>query len=386
MRVFAIVLEGFYAAATSSGSGGPLAVHRGKKVLDACPEARARGVHVGMPLAEARSVLATDGTFVEWEEESYREASRRWLEIVARYSDAVEPLSQHEALADLSGHPRPREAAAMLERDLRKAGFLPRCGLAPCRWVARLAARRGDPLGLAHADPRAYVADVPTTSLPIDPEAARRLLLLGYRTAGEVASLPLSVLSAQFGDRSHGIVRASLGRGDALVRPLFPENAVSARFAFEVSPETRQDLDAGLARVAREIGAGLGDLDAAGRAVELFLEREDGSVERIVRTFARPLTGEDDVANALGLMLPLSPREGIESVRARLPGVAAARRTQLDLQGGRSRSDAAEGVRAALGHVREAFGDGAVRLLADIPEPRWVRLRRAYRQLNGWVW
>ena len=100
-------------------------MHRDGRALDACPEARAAGILPGMALAEARSVLAGAGRLVAWEEEPYREASRRWLEAVAEYSDAVEPLRQHEALADLTGHPRPREAAEALWRALVNLGSNP---------------------------------------------------------------------------------------------------------------------------------------------------------------------------------------------------------------------------------------------------------------------
>lgn len=90
-----------------------------------------------MGLREARSVVAGDGVFVEWEEEPYRAARDRWLRIVSRYADVVEPTDQHEAYADLSGHPRPREAADRLQESLRAA--LPcsvHVGLGACRWVS----------------------------------------------------------------------------------------------------------------------------------------------------------------------------------------------------------------------------------------------------------
>ncbi len=386
MYLFACLLDGFYAAATPNPEGGPLVVQRDKRVLDANPLARSRGIGVGMPLAEARSILNDDGQIVEWTEEPYREASRRWLEVVAQYADAVEPLKQHEVLADLTGHPRPREAAASLERALVRAGFAPRCSVGGCRWVARLAARRGDPLGLAHSDPASYVGEVRLDALPLSPDEARRLSLLGYRTAADLAALSVDTLRAQFGDRAHGIAAAALGRGDAQVRAVFPADSVAARFTYESPPDTRQALDLGLLGLASEIGRALREADASGRTVELFLESEDGDVASIARTFARSVACEGDVANALGLMLPGSPSKRIASVRARLPGVETNRRVQLDMHGGRSRADRAESVRAALGHVREAYGEHSVRLVSEIREPRWVRVRRAYRQLNGWAW
>ena len=202
-------------------------VHRNKRVLDATAEARARGVVPGLSLAEARSALV-DGTFVEWEEEPFREANRRWLEVVAEYADAVEPLRQYEALADLTGHPRPREAAARLEKALRGVGCAPSTGLAGCRWVARLAARRGDPLGLAHSDPTGYVASVPLDSLPLTPEDAKRLGLLGHGTAHDLPRLSPDTLRTQFGKRAQGIAQAAIGRGEALVRPLPVRRSIGA--------------------------------------------------------------------------------------------------------------------------------------------------------------
>lgn len=389
MRYLAsIVLEGFYVSAAAREAGGPLVVHRGRKVIDACPAARERGVAPPMELTEARSILATGGTFVEWEEEIFREPQRRWLRVAAQFSDAVEPLSQHEALTDLSGHPRPREAAAQMERALReRLGLEPRVGLAACRWVARLAARRGDPLGLAHADPASYVSDVSVAQLPVPPEHARSLTLLGYRTAGDVARLPYETLSGQFGDGVLGIAQAAVGRGDSRVRALFPEGAASARFVFEGGPpETREALDAGLHRLAQEVGAELRESDRSGKVVELFLEAEDATVTRLRRSFARSLLHERDVLNALRLMLPEAPAFRVESIRARLPDLTAARRVQLDIGGGRSRSDSEEGVRVALHHVRGTFGDKSVRLASEIPEPRWVRVRRAYQEANGFSW
>ena len=132
--------------------------------------------------------------------------------------------------------------------------------------------------------------------------------------------------------------------------------------------------------------AALQDGDLAGRTVELFLEGEDASVTKAVRTFTSTLAREPDVRTALGLMLPHNPEARIASVRARLPGLRSTQRVQLDLQGGRSKSDQAESVRTALQQVRGTFGDGSVRLVSEIRASRRDRVRRAYRELNGWAW
>ncbi|RYD87203.1 MAG: hypothetical protein EOP61_36045, partial [Sphingomonadales bacterium] len=226
--IAAVLLEGFYASILPRAGGTPVVVHRDRKVLDACAIALERGVAVGMPLPEARAILGGEGHVVAWEEEPYRGAQRRWLRIVSEYSDVVEPLRQHEALVDLSGHPRPREAAARMEEALTdRLGLKARVGVAACRWVARLAARQGDPLGLAHSDPASYVASLPVHRLPIEPRQADTLRLLGYRTASDVARLDAAILRSQFDAEALGIETAVRGAGEGNVRPLFPPGSAA---------------------------------------------------------------------------------------------------------------------------------------------------------------
>src|SRR5688500_18634546 len=74
----------------------PLVVHRDKAVLCVDAKGRSKGIHAGMPLSEAKAILR-DGTFLPWEEEPYREAQQRWLDVCARFSDVIEPVEQHTA-------------------------------------------------------------------------------------------------------------------------------------------------------------------------------------------------------------------------------------------------------------------------------------------------
>ena len=144
--------------------------------------------------------------------------------------------------------------------------------------------------------------------------------------------------------------------------------------------------DAGLEALAREVGAAIGEGDLAGKHIEVFLEHEDATVTCVSRTFARPITSPLEVRCALGLLFPESPVRPAEAIRVRLPELEKARRTQLEIGGGRSRSDQAEGVRVALGNVRKTFGDKAVLLAAEKAEPREVLVQRAYQEANGYRW
>src|SRR6185312_699831 len=91
--------------------------------------------------------------------------------------------------------------------ELATAGFFPMYGVAGCRWIARLSARRGDSNGMALAVPRSYISRLPVSSLPISEQSARSLNLLGYKRIGDVAKVELDVLKSYFGEEAFEIKR-----------------------------------------------------------------------------------------------------------------------------------------------------------------------------------
>jgi nucleotidyltransferase/DNA polymerase involved in DNA repair len=80
--------------------------------------------------------------------------------------------------------------------------LLPAVGLARTRAAAHVATTTAG-AGVAVVVPpgreASFLSPLPTSMLPIDGEVAQRLNLLGLRTIGAVAALPLDALQAQFG-------------------------------------------------------------------------------------------------------------------------------------------------------------------------------------------
>ena len=387
MRVIAYVsIVGFYLKAL--GTVPPLTVlHREKVVLDADAEARSRGVTVGMPLAEAKVVLAKEGHFVEWDEEPFRKAQEAWIARAVEITDALEPDGQHAAFLDLSGHPRPLPVAQKLALELREAmGYSVRIGLAGSRWVAKESERRGDESGAALHIPEPFVASLSTKSLPLPREIKECLGLLGYLTVGQVATLSVATLQRQFGEVALDIQRLAKGGGPADVKPVFPVAALADRFVFDGPPETLQELEAGLYKIAVRLGNRLRHDDASAKTVELFLEGEDASTDVRLRTFSKPLGGTALLFASLKLMLTTLPKERLAAVRVRLTGVKRSRRVQLALDGERSRLDQERSMTAAVENARTAFGDQAVMRGSEKVEPRFRQVRRAYSEAYGWTW
>ena len=71
-------------------------------VAAASYEARAFGLHSGMPLATA-SRLCPQTIFIEGSFPRYRDASKKFMAILADFSPYLEPLSLDEAYLDVTG-------------------------------------------------------------------------------------------------------------------------------------------------------------------------------------------------------------------------------------------------------------------------------------------
>jgi len=347
-------------------------------------------------------MLAGEGHFEAWESEPYRQAQEHWLSVLAAFCDAIEPAGQHAAFADLSGHPNPESTSAHLLANLQKRlGLNVHLGLASARFVARMAAERGDPNFLALKNPKRFVAPFPVEALPVAAETSTRLRFLGYATIGQVTGLSLDLLRPVFGEGALEIERAAKGRGDAQVEAVYPPKCVSTRFSFEGPVETSETLDLGLIELAGQLAAGLSEHDGYSERMELFTESEDGLIHTLSRTFARSIHTARDALAALRLMLAEPPAKPIIGIRARLRDVKRSRPVQaaLAFSGTPSRlrrtspasgsgpiDDRTERTRTALAHIRGAFGDGVIQTGSELREPRWKEVRRVYRAANGWPW
>ena len=71
-------------------------------VASASYEARAFGLHAGMPLATACR-LCPQAVFIEGSFPKYRSASQRFMTILADFSPFLEPVSLDEAYLDITG-------------------------------------------------------------------------------------------------------------------------------------------------------------------------------------------------------------------------------------------------------------------------------------------
>jgi DNA polymerase IV len=241
---------------------------KGRGVVTAASyEARPFGVHSAMPIRTAAR-LCPQAIFLPVDMAKYARVSGEIMAILADFSPLVEPVSIDEAFIDLTGtaglHGPPLRAARTVKDRIRsEVGLVASLGLAPNKFLAKVASDLGKPDGLVEvtagreAD---FLAPLPIRRLwGVGAATERELASLGVATIGQLAQLPRATLEARLGRAGRDLRELALGRDD---RPVDPGGAPKSMGAEETFERDHRDLErlrrvlrAQAERVARELRA-----------------------------------------------------------------------------------------------------------------------------------
>lgn len=386
--IFSISRLGFYTEAM--GEGCTVVSYEGK-VLDASASALSMGVKVGSQISEAKAVVRSEGRFVPFVFDDFRAARDEWLDKCLSYSDRIESPMPHEAYIDLTGHPRPSEAASSLLQEL---GGDMVAGLAPSKWLARLAARpvatapslAGFPVIEAVRDVTEFLQPVPTSLLTPVPVAHReRLEFLGYRWVREVALAPLGVLLGQFGRDAFTIHEAAQGRIADAVVPNYPPSSLSMRIDFERGCDDSTLIDDAVAQVTRHLAVELCDRDSTAEEVLVSIERELGPPYVARRKFGKPVQAATPLRVAVQALIGQSALDFEPvAIRVTLIGLKKSPRGQKTLLGQASTFERQRSCESALGSLKAAYGHSVVQKAGELRLPRRELVLRAWKRATGW--
>jgi DNA polymerase-4 len=182
--------------------------------------ARTFGVRSAMATAHALK-LCPHLVLAPGRMELYREVSTQIREIFSRYTDKIEPLSLDEAYLDVSQSPLFSGSATMIAQHIRQAiytetGLTASAGVAPCKFVAKIASDENKPDGICVITPDhldAFVVQLPLGKIPgVGKVTLHKLHQLGLHHCSDVRAYPFDKLIQGFGrfagviwDRSHAI-------------------------------------------------------------------------------------------------------------------------------------------------------------------------------------
>ena len=210
------------------GGDGPRSV-----VCTASYEARPFGCRSAQPMAVAKR-MCPEAIVVPVRHARYREVSRQVFEVLDAFSPVVEPLSIDEAFLEVTGMERllgpPLELGTALKRKIReKTGIVGSVGIAPNKFLAKLASDMNKPDGLKvirAQEAEAVLSPMPVTKMwGVGPATAERLERFGMRTIGDLRRAAAADLKLAVGDEADRYLRLAQGLDD---RPVVPDRAAKS--------------------------------------------------------------------------------------------------------------------------------------------------------------
>jgi DNA polymerase-4 len=345
-------------------------------VAAASYEARKYGVRSAMSMSQALR-RCPSAVVLPPDRAAYSAASADVMAILREITPLVEPLSLDEAFLDVAAAVRRAGrpgviAATIRSRIAAQLGLTCSVGVAPTKFVAKLASARCKPDGLLVV-PAAQVLDflhpLPVTALwGVGERTAEQLHRLGTRTIGDLAALPLDALRRAVGAAAAEHLSALAQGIDP--RPVVPdevEKSISADRTLDTDLTAEADVRRELLRLAEEVGSRVRGRGFVARTIGIKIRFADFRTVTRVRTLP---SWTDSTRDIFDTAVELYAGLRLDQPRIRLVGVkceglqpagSIAEQLTLDLD-----ADAADApVRTipdrAVDAARARFGAAAVR-------------------------
>ncbi len=244
-------------------------------VMAANYEARRFGVHSALPLATAHR-RCPQLVLVPSDMAHYRSASRPVLEILRRYSDAVEVAGLDEAYLDLSGSPAPKARARRLKGEVHdETGLVCSVGIGPNKLVAKIASDLDKPDGFCALSSEGMleaVGDRPASLIPgIGPKTYERLQRAGIRTVADLAAADGDALGAALGRGGTDLQRRARGIDDRPLETSRTRKSESRETTFATDVSDLATLRETLERLSESVCKGLAQEGNSGRTITVKL-------------------------------------------------------------------------------------------------------------------
>jgi DNA polymerase-4 len=348
-------------------------------VTAASYEVRPYGVHSAMPMSTARR-LCPQAIVMPVRIRHYAEIGRQIRQIFLSFTPLVEPLSLDEAFLDVRGceglfGTAQHIARLIKDRIQTETGLIASVGVAPNKFLAKLAGDVGKPDGLvvlAPAQVAGFLTPLPVSRLwGVGARGEERLHALGIRTIGDLAERSERVLVDHFGESGRHLWQLAHGRDDRLVVPDRLARSISTETTFAHDIGDRRVLRVWLLDLVDELASRLRHAGLRARTIELKLRSSDFSTRSRSRSLVEPSDVTEMVWHAAVELFERSLSD--EVLPLRLLGVGAARLTRDDAVQGDLFDDGQRERHAALDRtvdsIRERFGAGSIHRANRLEHP-----------------
>lgn len=254
-------------------------------------EARAKGIHAGMPVSQAYR-LCPEAAFVDGSFESYLLASDEFIDILREYADnrCVRRASIDEAYIEVTEgvteYESPIKYAQEIQEHIRIRTSLPcSIGIAPNMSVAKIATGMNKPRGITLVGPKyedilEFLRPLPVDALNgVGKKTASYLEKFGITTLGHIQSLTLQDLWPIMGRGSQWLYNRACGIDDRVILDNGPRIRKSISkdrtFMADIEPDNVEYLHDTIRKICNRIGQRLIDKNLRFRTVTVKIRYDN---------------------------------------------------------------------------------------------------------------
>ncbi len=251
---------------------------RGRGVVSTCNyAARKFGIHSAMPIGRAYK-LCPHGIYVPGRYARYSELSKQVMEVLASFAPVVQKVSIDEAFLDCTGTerlfgPQPELGRAIKAKIKDTTQLIASVGIAPNKFIAKIASDLDKPDGLAICEPgreREFLAKLPLKRLwGAGARTVQKLQHLGLWDIGDVAAADPEKLERVLGKHGRHFWNLANGIDDRPVEPYGRRKSISEETTFEEDVDDSERLERVLYEIADDLAFRMRGEGCTGRTVTL---------------------------------------------------------------------------------------------------------------------
>ena len=345
---------------------------KGRGVISAASyEARQYGIHSAMPSSKAIR-LCPKLVFVKSRMDHYAAISKEIREIFHQFTSLVEPLSLDEAFLDVGGCQKLFGDATVIAQKIKttireRLGLIASAGVAPNKYLAKVASDLDKPDGLTVVDPdriQEFLDPLPVSRIwGIGNQGTKKLQSLGAHTIGQLRCLPMETLRRSFGINCEHFWRLSRGIDSRAVVPDRDAKSISHETTFAVDIAEREVLSAWLLELTGQVARRLRRYQIKGKTVQLKIRFSNFDTITRARSFNEPTSTTQEIWNVARELLCRELPDHHRPVR--LIGVGVAKLTSSNVvqqslfdQDEKGRN---ERIDQTTDEIRDRFGSISVR-------------------------
>ncbi len=296
-------------------------------VSSASYEARRYGVHSAQPMATAVR-LCPHAVVLRGRMHRYQEVSKEIFEIFERFTPLVEPLSIDEAFLDVTGSERLLGAPVDIAKTIKKAvlaetGLTVSAGVAPSKFVAKIASDMDKPDGLTVVPPsgiRAFLDPLPIQKMwGVGKVTREHLARLSIRTFRDLRCFDPAFLERRFGKNGVRMHRLAGGADERDVVPRHDIKSVGNERTFMHDITETGQAKKRLLALSNQVGQRLRRKGMTGKTVSLKVKYDD--FKQITRSKTLALF-TDDGLEIYGAVCDLLRKTEVGKRPVRLLGVS----------------------------------------------------------------